>query len=271
MGLVSCCWLLSAVLGFVALTRAKKFGHHESLGKYWILAGFHSFFSALSVLGLFVTAFFYAKFQAVDKQQMREEAASIRAKFGEGQAYDVEMAKRIGKRFQWQLNEIRKKYQLAGAALTNPVILDMAGITDVGEIGNRIETIQDFIIASRELRDFSKNSTAIYKYEVSRHVLSETARQEVLKGFLDRTEKLNPTIITMRDAELHKCDAMLKLLKLLEKTWGQWEWDSVKGGVIFDTDAQTKNYAALVAKIEAAETRMNELQDKLASLQQATK
>lgn len=272
LGAASIFFQVSAVLAFIALRRAKNSAVGEKLGTYRAMVGLHSLFSLLIIVGLAVGTFFYIQFQRIEKHQAEEEAGSVRAKFGEGEAYNTEMARRITWAFQKKLGEVKQRYQLAGASLTNPMVLDMSGITNAADVGYRGEIIRNFIVTATEFREFCKSSLVVYKSEVDSHLLSKSAREEILKGFVERNEKINPTVVELRDAELLKWREMLKLVTLLEKTWGQWTWDSAEGGgLTFDNDAHAKNYASLAAKIKTADSRMTELQTKVYLIQQSSK
>ncbi len=263
--------LLSAVLGFIAASRANNSGIGEKPRKYWVLAGFHSLFWVLSLVGLSVGGFFYLKFQRVEQQQAEQEAASVRAKYGEGDAYDLEMARRISGNFQGKLGELKRMYDLTGTAMRSPSVLDMSGVTNAEDVRYRGEIIRDFMLTAEELRSFIKNSAAIFEGEVNRHLISESARAEILTGFSERNAKINPLIVEIRGAELRKCREMENLVAFLEQAWGEWTCDTASGELTFKNDSQAKDYMRRAAKIEAADSRMTDLQKKLELIRQSIK
>jgi hypothetical protein len=270
LGIVTGLWVISTGLGWCAVRRAKYAVDDRRLRKCRKVFVGHSLFSAFAIAVLIIGGFVYFKFNRGERVRAEDEAVSVRAKFGEGVAYDREVAKYITLNFKGQLGEVTQKYQLAGTLLTNPPILDMAGVNSVAELKIRGELLTDYIIAARTLRDFCKSSIAIHRYEVDRHVLSSQTRQKILNDFERHTEELNPTIVAMRDAELRKCEMVLKVVQHLEKNWGRWTWDSAEGTLAFDNDSHAKSYQLLAAKVAEEQAKIVELQKRLVSLQRNT-
>ena len=64
----------------------------------------------------------------------------------------------------------------------------------------------------------------IYRQELRRHKLSPEAREAELQQFMGAMAAVNPTIIALRRAEVRQAEALLRVVLLLDETWGRWEY-----------------------------------------------
>ncbi len=111
---------------------------------------------------------------------------------------------------------------MAGAALTNPPVLDVALVKSREELQMREEVIREYIAASKDLRDFCDNATETYRQELLNHKLTPETREAALKKFVQKVQGKNPTIVALRKADVRRGEAMLNVLTFLEANWGQW-------------------------------------------------
>lgn len=152
------------------------------------------------------------------------EAAMMRAKVGNGDALQKQLANEADRTFVAKAFELEKNYQIAGAELSNPPVLDMALVKSKEDLEARKKVVSEFIRASKELQYFCDSATDAYGRELLKLDLTPEARDASLKKFIETVQGMNPTIKALRKADVRRGEAMLKLLTFLDASWGKWEY-----------------------------------------------
>jgi len=188
------------------------------------------------------------------------EAQKVRAKLGDGEATQNQLAAYADRAFVANVRELQKKYQTAGAALTNPPVLDMAPVKSKEDLQAREEVVTEFIAASKELRDFCRNAPEAYRQELLNHKLTPATREASLKKFVQSLHGTNPTVVALREADVRRGEAMLKLIKFLEAHWGKWEYRPETDRIRFQETKHPEDYDRANQELKDISTEVMRLQ-----------
>jgi hypothetical protein len=213
-------WIAGLVLGIKALRRRKTKGRKGVSGRAFVGITLNVLFLGLTIWG----AVFAASIIAERDKAAEDEAAAVRAKVGDGEALQKQLAANADGDYKESLLDLQKNYERAGAALTNPPVLDMALLKSKEDLQTREEIVREFIAASKDMRDFCDNAIETYRQALLNHKLTPETREASLKAFIQKVQGVNPTIMALRRADVRRGEAMLNLLTYLEDNWGQWEY-----------------------------------------------
>ena len=137
----------------------------------------------------------------------------------------VTLLQAVSKEFGLRTKELAKKYESSWAALTNPPVLDMASVKSREELLVREEKVGQFIADSKALLEIADHGTELYEQELLKHDLPRRLREASVKGFAQSfSNSTSPTLLAMRHADVRRGEAILKVVNLLDGTWGQWEY-----------------------------------------------
>jgi hypothetical protein len=115
----------------------------------------------------------------------------------------------------------------ATATLTNPPILDLASVSNIGDLHSRVMQVSNFIESSKSLRDFYERAPLIYKDLLASNGVAPELQKAVTRSQFNASWKANRTqIVKMRNLEIERGKYYLKALSLLETNWDGWHWDS---------------------------------------------
>jgi hypothetical protein len=217
-------WIAGLALGIMALRRRKTEGRKGVSGRAFVGISLNALFLGLTIWVAVRVAIMQVKITGWRDKTATDEAAAARAKVGDGEALQKQLAAYADRAFVANVYELQKKYQMAGALLTNPPVLNVAPVKSREELQAREEVVREYIAASKDLRDFCDNSTEAYRQELLNHKLTPETREAALKTFVQKVQGKNPPIAALRKADVRRGEAMLKLLTLLEANWGKWEY-----------------------------------------------
>jgi len=229
-------------LGIAALRRMKAEGRRGILSR--ALSGV-----ALNgvLLGLMLWLTGYLIYDAQRKARAMENAAELEARewtarVGGGAALEKALANNASQNFAAALRQLQGRYDAAWAALTNPPVLEMAGVQSRAELQAREEKVRRLIQAAKDLGKAARNTRDIYEQELRTHKLSPEAREAELEQFMAEIAPVNPSIIALRRAELREGESLLRVLRLFEQNWGRWEYRPATGDILFKKPELADDY-----------------------------
>jgi hypothetical protein len=243
-------WVVGVILGILALCRCRGDGRKGVFGRAVIGMTLNGLFLGLTIWGVAMGLGMWTKVKHQVHENADAEADKARARVGGGAALQKELAAYADRAFGAQVLEVQKKYQASAVALTNPPVLDMAGLKGKEELQARVEAIREFIAASKELQDFCENALDTYRDELSKHKLTPETRDALLNKFVQKVQPVNRVIIALRKADVRRGEAMLKLATFLETNWGKWEYDSEKDRLRFQETKLSDDYSRANQELE---------------------
>jgi threonine/homoserine/homoserine lactone efflux protein len=267
--IVAVCWLVWIVglaLGIIALRRRKNEGRKGVSGRAVIGVTLNVLFLGVTIWIAVAVAWMETKITRMRDKAATEEAAATRAKVGDGEALQKQLAAYADSAFVANVAELQMKYQMAGAALTNPPVLDVASVKSREELPPREEVIRDYIAASKDLRDFCDNATEAYRQELLNHKLAPEIREASMKAFIQRVQHKNPTIVALRKADVRRGEAMLKMLTFLDANWGQWEYRPETDRLQFKETKMSEDYYRAYQELQEISSEIVRLQAQAKSL-----
>jgi len=251
------------VLGIAGLRRIKAEGRQGILAQ--ALAGV-ALDGVLLALMLWLTGFLIldARRTARERENAAElEARQLTASVGGGVALEKALEAKASQNFAAVLRALQQRYDAAWAALTNPPVLDMALVKSRGDLQARAEAARGMIKAAKDLREFAENMPEIYRQELQRHKLSPEAREAELRQFMGDMAAVSPTLIALRRAEARQGEALLRVILLLEKTWGQWEYRPATRDLNFKEPSSADDYSLAYQEFNAISEEARSLKNQL--------
>jgi hypothetical protein len=271
---VVACWVIwgsGLVLGIWALRQRRAERPKGILGRAIFGIGFNALLiCATAALTLFAFSKLHEANSARD-EAAEKEAEEVRKRVGGGEALEKQLSSYADMSFAGRVAELQRTYQNAAKGLTNPPVLEMSSVKSTNDLSAREEVILEFVTASRELLNFSKNASEIYREELSKHKLSSQAREAQLKQFEASTHDLNPTIVELREADVRRGEAMLRIIRLLEANWGKWEYKPAAKGVEFQTAGAAKDYSNATELLDNTTAEALSLQQRLVKMRKGTR
>jgi len=252
-------------LGIAALRRMKEEGRRGILA--WALSGV-ALNAVLLGLTLFLTG--YLIYDAQRKARATENAAELEAReltarVGGGAALEKALTANASQNFALALRQLQERYDVAWVALTNPPILEMAGVNSRAELQARAEKVRRLIQASTKLKDFAEHTPDIYGQELQTHKLSPAAREAELQRFIGALAPVNPTIIALRRAELREGESLLRVVRLFEQNWGLWQYRPGTGDILFKKPGLADDYNVAYQEFDETSTQARNLKRQLRS------
>jgi len=232
------------VLGIKALRRMKYEGRKGIMGRALTGAALNGLLLCL-VIVLSGASTYLWELTAKLKAQIASAAQETNAK--------VALLQAVSQEFGSKMKDLAKKYESSWAALTNPPVLDMASVKSREELKVRREMVDEFIAESKALLDIAEHGTELYRQELLKHDLPRELREAGVKGFAQSFSNSNTrTLIAMRHADVRRGEAILKVVNLLEETWGQWEHLPATRKLQFQDAAQAAEYNAAMKELNQA-------------------
>lgn len=155
----------------------------------------------------------------------------------------VTLLQAVSQEFGLKMKELAKKYESSWAALTNPPVLDMAAVKSLEELKVREEKVGQFVADSKALLDIADHGTELYEQELLKHDLPRRLREASVKGFAQSfSNSTSRTLLAMRHADVRRGEGILKVVNLLEETWGRWEYVPATRKLQFRDEAQAAAY-----------------------------
>jgi hypothetical protein len=180
------------------------------------------------------------KRQEADGTQKAQEMAALRDK--------------VTTEFGLKSKEMAAKYRSSGEALMNHRVLDMSSVKSRDELNMREKMVDDFIAACKALQDLAEHGPALYEQELLKSDLPARVRQASVKIYAKSFYQSGPGNRARRRAEVRLGKAMLKVITILDREWGQWEYQTATGkGEFKDESKATEYHSATLAVSQASE------------------
>jgi hypothetical protein len=130
-------WLGGVIFGIISFRRTKTGGRKGIIGRVLIGLSLNSLLLAATICGVLIMVVLQARLREVREKEAQADAKEIRAKVGNGQALQNQLAAAAMGSFLKKASEFQKEYEACGRALINPPVLSMAsrGIFIEGKIG----------------------------------------------------------------------------------------------------------------------------------------
>jgi hypothetical protein len=244
--IVTVCWLIwsaGLVLGIVALGRRKTEGRAGVSARA---------FFGLTLNVLFLGATIWGAATAAKTNGANAKVA--------GETLQKGLAAHADRVFAANALALKKKYEVATAALTNPPVLDVITVKSREDLRAREQVISEYITASKNMRDFYSNAAEIYRQELLAQKVAPETLEEYLKSFNTDVEDTDSTSTALRKADVHLGEAMLKLIALLETNWGKWQYSSEEHRLRFGETNLASDYGRVSHDLKVVSIEMQQLQ-----------
>lgn len=192
-----------------------------------------------------------------------QEARQVAAVVGDGPALEKALEAAASRNFAAALRARQKDYDSAWSALTNPPVLDMTLVKNSADLQARAKAARRLIDTASDLLDFAQTTPDLYRRELQRHKLSPQAREAEWQQFMGQLSAVNPSIIALRRAQVRQGEALLRLLRLLDDNWGNWEYQPAARTFHFQNTKLTADYSLAFKEFE---TFSDDVRDRIQQL-----
>jgi hypothetical protein len=250
-------------LGIAGLRRMKVEGRPGLLARS--LTGV-ALDGVLLALMLWLTGFLILDAQQAARaaaSQAELEARQLTAQVGGGPALEKALLESANQNFALAFQALQKRYDSTWAALTNPPVLDMAAVKSQADLQARAGAVRRLIKAGQDLQKFTENMPDLYRQELQRHKLSPEAQAAGLQTFVGAIAALHPTIVAARRAEVREGEALLRVLLLLDRAWGRWEYRPATRDLSFKDAKLADDYSVAYQEFSALSGEARSLREQL--------
>jgi hypothetical protein len=251
------------VVGIAGLRRMKMEGPRGILGRALsgvvlngLLLGFMVWLTCFLIRDAQRTA-------AERERQANLEAQQLMARVGGGEALEKAIMESANENFTLDFQGLQKKCDSVWAAVTNPPILDMERVKTQADLRARAETVRRWISACQDLREFTEQMPEIYRRELLRHKLPPEARAAGLQKFVDALAAVNPTLVALRRAQVRQGESLLRVVQLLNQTWGHWEYRSATHDLSFKDAKMSDDYNLAYKEFDEISGEARSLQEQI--------
>jgi hypothetical protein len=247
------------VTGIAGLRRMKVEGLRGILGRALsgvVLNGL------LLVFMAWLTCFLVRDAEQTAAEQERE-ARQLMARVGGGEALEKALLESANENFAFDFQALQKGCDSAWASVTNPPILDMGLVKTQADLRARAETARRWISACRDLSEFTGQMPEFYRRELLRHELSPEARAAGLQKFVDALAPVNPTLIALRRAQVRQGESLLRVVLLLDRTWGHWEYRPATHDLSFKDAKESEDYILAYKEFDEISGEVRSLQEQI--------
>jgi hypothetical protein len=247
------------VTGVAGLRRMKVEGLRGILGRALggvVLNGL------LLVFMVWLTCFLVRDAQQTAAEQERE-ARQLMARAGGGAALEKALLENANGNFALDFQALQTRCDSAWAAVTNPPILDMGLVKTQADLRARAEMARRWISACRDLSEFTGQLPEFYRRELLRHKLPSEARAASLQKFVDALAPVNPTLVALRRAQVRQGESLLRVVQLLDRTWGHWEYRPATHDLSFKDARMTDDYNLAYKEFDEISSEARSLQEQI--------
>jgi hypothetical protein len=166
--------------------------------------------------------------------------------------------------FVVRTTELEQRLVAAAKPLADSPVLNLAGVQSTDSLDSRRTQVEAFLEASGALSNHLAQAQSFIEARLTARGASADEARTNSAGFLDN---LQPKILVsyqIREIEHQYSQTLMEALRLLTSQWGKW-MSTAEGTPRFDDDAATRQYAELLNRLSALETRDLELKQKLAN------
>jgi hypothetical protein len=228
-----------------------------------VVNGIFAFFAAITAGAAVVVLMMWHN---LDENIANGEYQQQKAKLGDGASLDGKLAESAQHVFSRRRGEILKEWTDSIMIMTNPVVLDVRSVTSQAELQARQQTTREFIETCRKVRTFFEQSSDLFQAELQRHKMSEAKRQAEYQNFQKTWGAVNAKNIELTTAQVQKGEITLKALRLLDASWGRWQYVKQSNQLTFADANNLAEYRQIIAEEIKQEKEILRLSKELAAL-----
>jgi hypothetical protein len=170
------------------------------------------------------------------------------------------------KRFFKKSDSINVEWNKAYNSFAEPRILDFRRLNNVREFEFQKQIVQEYINQSKYFKSFVENRVDYLKDQTKRIDKSNKTYKGFIKGFTKK-ESLQKTIFSPYiNAHIEYGQGIKKIIELLEKEQGKWNYSSETETLIFENSEVQTIYEHILNNVTVNERTVNELSDKLVKI-----
>jgi len=237
-------------LGFKALRAIKVEGRKGIYGRALTGMAFNGLFLATA---LFLMGFgiYVLELKAGLKKQEASDAQKVKEMAALRDTATTDFGLKVE---QW-----KKNYRSAGAALVEAKVLDMASVKSREDLKVREQVVGDFISATKAMEELAEHGSELYDQELGKRNLPRRFREANVKEFAKSfSSKAFPNVAS-RQAEVRWGEAMLKVFAILDEAWGQWKYLPATQQLEFQDERKNEEYNAAALELSQAGAESIEL------------
>jgi hypothetical protein len=111
-----------------------------------------------------------------------------------------------------------------------------------------------------DVQDFYDRAPDLYRQELLKYKLTPETREASLKKFAQSLKGTSQMIAALRDADVRRGKAMLKLITFLDANWGTWNYNPATKQLVFQGAKLTDQYKQALQQLKNATTELMRFQ-----------
>jgi hypothetical protein len=179
---------------------------------------------------------------------------------------DDALVARAGSGYMGRLQKILNDYTAAAQTIRSPSMLSMNGVGQREQLAARKEAVNKFLAANEKLMSFFTKAETIFREELARAKVPPALLDATLKGYRGTADERNFLQVQIRMTDQRIGNAMLGMLDLLDSNWGNWKYNPEKENVTFQDTSAIGKYNDYVKDMNDASKEQAQLQSKLVNL-----
>ncbi len=168
--------------------------------------------------------------------------------------------------FLQRLQTLQADWANASKDLAAADVLRGRDLTEREQLQARKASVQKFLEASAAARDYLKQSEENYRAELARQNVPPAELDAAVDGFHNSDAAVQPLVVEISRTDSRIGEALLRLLGLLDASWGEWRYDSAKNRKVFKSAEALEHYNACMQEIADARKDQDLARKKLVAL-----
>jgi hypothetical protein len=164
-----------------------------------------------------------------------------------------------------RIAQYQHDYEQASLALKAAQVLKASDLVRRDQLGPRRDIVRKFMDANLACKNFIRHEDT-YSKDLAAAGIPAPQREEALTRVRRSMAIQRPTLVSVREADERIGQAMLGIIELLDKQWGQWKYDQNAHVLRFEDGAALARYNSLMGEINQAASEQSDAQKRLAQI-----
>src|ERR1043166_267921 len=165
-----------------------------------------------------------------------------------------------------ELQRLTKIYEAEFKKLEAANLVDASSLKSKEDIQERKQMVQRFLKVNEDVDRFFAAGESNFKSEMVKRKVSQSRIDREVQAYRQASLNRAPLIRAIRAADKRIGNSMLNVLNLLEKDWGNWNYDDKAGEVLFSDTATLDQYKTYLDDIVTSGKQQVALQQRLVSI-----
>jgi hypothetical protein len=154
-----------------------------------------------------------------------------------------------------RLQTAMDRFDEAVTGLSNNNVFTPQRVSHKAALKELRKSVEHFLDGNEEFQSFLSQSDAVFSNEL---VSAKADQTEILRGissFRAAQAQFLPLVLTMSSLDSEMARTSIEIIDLLERRWGEWEYEPSTDALISDDKLLMEDYSRLIQQIQAVRRR----------------